>query len=230
MKDNPFTIACIGAHPDDIELAMGGTVLKMIEAGHKIYLIDLSNGEPTPYGTVETRKLESEKSAGLMGLSRIQLDFPNRYIEDTIYNKKRLAEVFREIQCNYIFTHYEFDSHPDHTAACKITEAARFYSKLTKSDIKGEPFYPEQIIYYFPAHIKINLKPSFCVDISVFIELKKQLLQCYESQFIKKGNGKVIDDVLLFNSFYGLSINKNFAEPFFIRESLDILQISRLFR
>lgn len=229
MNDNKLTIACVGAHPDDVELAMGGTVLQMKEAGHTVIMIDLSNGEPTPFGTIETRKLESEKSAQLLGVNRISMDLPNRYIEDTIINKKKLAEVFREIKCDYIFTHYEFDSHPDHTAACKLTEAARFYSKLTKSDIKGEPFYPQQILYYFPNHIKINLKPSFCVDISTYIDLKKQVLNCYESQFIKKGNGKVIEDAILSNSFYGLSINKGYAEPFLIRESLGIMELGRLF-
>ncbi|MCP5498670.1 MAG: PIG-L family deacetylase [Leptospiraceae bacterium] len=230
MNKTKLTIACVGAHPDDVELSMGGTVLRMKEAGHEVILVDLSNGEPTPYGSVETRKTESENSANLLGVKRIQLDFPNRYIEDSISNKKRLAEVFREIKCDYIFTHYEYDSHPDHGAACKLTEAARFYSKLTKSDIKGEPFYPYQIIYYFPNHIRINLKPSFCVDVSPFVEKKREALNCYESQFIKKGNGKMIEDTILLNSFYGLSINCNYAEPFYIREALDILKISSLFR
>lgn len=226
----PFTIACIGAHPNDVELAMAGTIARMKQAGHTVYLIDLSDGEISPFATPQIHHEESAKSAEILDVTRKQLNLPNRYIEDTITNKKKLAALFRELRCQYIFTHYEYDSHPDHRAACKLTEAARFYAKLNKaSDIAGTPFYPTQVLYFFPVHIKINLKPSFCVDISQHIETKRKALLAYDSQFIKKGNQKTIEDITLFNSYHGLSINCNYAEPFFIRESLDIITLSKLF-
>ncbi|MEM7180934.1 MAG: PIG-L family deacetylase [Spirochaetota bacterium] len=222
-------IACIGAHPNDVELSMGGTVKQMLEVGHEVVLIDLSDGEPSTSSSPGIRKAESKKAASTLGVERIQLGIAKRHIEDTIANKKRLAAVFREIRCQYIFTHYEFDSHPDHSATCKITEAARFYAKLAKSDIEGKPYYPSQILYYFPSHIKINLKPSFCVDISSHIDTKQATLSAYESQFLQKDAGKFLEEILLLNSFYGLSINRNYAEPFFIREPLDIISLAKLF-
>ena len=168
-----LNIACIGAHPDDVELSMGGSILRMKEAGHNVTIIDLTDGEPTPFGSKEIRKKESNQTKELLGVNRITLDLPNRYLEDTIDARKKLDEVLREVHPQYIFTHYEYDDHPDHNAACGLVEAARFYAKLTKSDIQGKPFYPAKIIYFFPNHISLNIVPSFCVDISEFLNRKK---------------------------------------------------------
>ena len=215
-------IVCIGSHPDDVELAMGGTILRIIEKGNEIIIVDLSNGEPTPYGSIEIREKESQQAANILGVRRITLNNKNRYIVDTIEAREELAEIFREFQPDIIFTHYEFDTHPDHTNASKLTEAARFYSKLTKSNMKGNPFFPKKIIYYFPNHTHLNLLPSFCIDISKFIETKVKLLHAYHSQFIAKGNGIIIDEIKQINRYFGLRINKEFAEPFFVKETIDL--------
>ncbi len=222
-------IICIGAHPDEVELSMGGSVLRLLDAGHEVTILDISDGEPTPHGSVEIRKEERTKAADLLGVKRITLDLKNRYIEETVENRIKLAEVFREIRSEYIFTHYDYDVHPDHIAVSKLTDSARFYSKLTKSDIKGEPFFPERVIYYFPNHIKLNLEPSFCVDISPYIERKRQVLECYESQFIKKGQGAFIRESLEANRYFGLRIHTEYAEPFFMRDTVGILEIGKLF-
>ncbi len=215
-------IACIGSHPDDVELAMGGTLLRLVEKGNEVVLIDLSDGEPTPFGSVEIREKESKEAARILGVNRISLQNKNRYFLDTFNAREELAEVFRENKIDLIFTHYEFDSHPDHTYASKITDAARFYSKLTKSNMKGEPHFPKKIIYYFPNHIHLNLLPSFCIDITKYIDTKLKALYSYHSQFIAKGNGIVIEEIKCVNKYYGLRIGKEFAEPFFLRESIDL--------
>jgi N-acetylglucosamine malate deacetylase 1 len=215
-------ILCIGSHPDDVELAMGGTLLRLLEKGNEVLIVDLSNGEPTPYGSIEIRKKESQEVASILGIKRITLNNKNRYIFDTIEAREELAEVFREFQPEIIFTHYEFDTHPDHTSASKLTEAARFYSKLTKSTMKGNPYFPKKIIYYFPNHIHLNLLPSFCVDISKVIDTKIKILNSYHSQFIAKGNGLLIDEIRQINRYFGIRISKEFAEPFFVRETIDL--------
>ena len=222
-------IICIGAHPDDVELSMGGSVLRLLDAGHEVTILDISDGEPTPHGSIEIRKIERTKAAEILGVNRITLDLRNRYIEETVENRVKLAEVFRQVRPNYIFTHYEYDVHPDHIAVSKLTDSARFYSKLTKSEIRGEPFFPNRVIYYFPNHIKLNLEPSFCVDISPYIEKKKQILECYESQFIKKGQGMFIRESIDANRYFGLRIQTEFAEPFFMRDTIGILEIGKLF-
>jgi N-acetylglucosamine malate deacetylase 1 len=221
-------IACVGAHPDDVELSMGGAILLLRDLGHEILIIDLTDGEPTPFGSPEIRREESKLAARKMGVDRITLSNPNRFLLDTIESRKMLAGVFRDFQPEIIFTHFEFDIHPDHGSACAITEASRFYSKLTKSDISGEPFFPSRIIYYFPNHIHINLLPSFCIDISSYVEKKKAVLECYDSQFLKKGNGIVIQKAIEVNRYFGIRIEKAFAEPFYLRDSLDLNFYSKL--
>ncbi len=222
-------IVCIGAHPDDVELSMGGSVLRLLDAGHEVTILDISDGEPTPHGSIEIREAERKKAAELLGVNRITLDIKNRYIEETVENRIKLAEVFRNLKCEYIFTHYEYDVHPDHIAVSKLTDSARFYSKLTKCDIKGEPFFPTRVIYYFPNHIKLNLEPSFCVDISPYIEKKQHVLECYESQFIKKGQGAFIRESIDANRYFGMRIGTGFAEPFYMRDSVGIMEIGKLF-
>ncbi len=217
-----MNIACIGSHPDDVELAMGGTVLRMKDKGHRVVILDLSDGEPTPFGTVEIRKKERMESASLMGVERFTLKNKNRYIFDSIESRIELAEYFREIKPEVIFTHYHYDVHPDHISACSITDAARFYSKLTKSEIQGEPFFPKKIIYYFPNHIHLNLLPSFCIDITNQIDAKIKILNIYKSQFIKKGDGILIKEISAINKYYGIRIGKEFAEPFLLRDTLDL--------
>ncbi len=222
-------ILCIGSHPDDVELSMGGAILRMVRANHEVVVLDLSNGEPTPFGSVETRKKESKKASEIMGIRRFELDFPNRFIMDSIDGRKKIAAFIRTVQPEILFTHFEFDSHPDHTECCKLIEGARFYSKLSNSDIPGEPFYPRKILYYFPNHIKLDIHPSFCVDIGDFVEKKKQILECYESQFIKNGNGRVIEECILANRYFGQRIGKLSAEPFHSRETLDVIELAGLF-
>ncbi len=222
-------IVCIGAHPDDVELSMGGTIEVLKKVGHEILLLDLTNGEPTPFGSIEIRKEESNKAKNILGVERITLDIPNRYIEDSIINRIKISEVFREFKPEYIFTHYEFDSHPDHIAASKLTDAAKFYSKLTKCEIKGEPFFPKKVLYYFPNHIKLNLEPSFIVDISEFMEIKKKVLECYESQFIKKGSGVLIEETKEINRYFGIRIGVEYGEAFYSRETIAIREFAKIF-
>jgi len=215
-------IICIGSHPDDVELAMGGTLLRILERGNEVLIVDLSNGEPTPFGSIEIREKESQEVAKILGIKRLTLKNKNRYIFDTIEAREELAEVFREFRPEVIFTHYEFDTHPDHTNASKLTEAARFYSKLTKTTMRGDPFFPKKIIYYFPNHIHLNLLPSFCIDITKQIDNKLKILNLFHSQFIAKGNGLIIEEIKIINRYFGIRINTEYAEPFFVRETIDL--------
>lgn len=213
-----MNILCIGAHPDDVEIGMGGTVASLVNQGHKVLILDLTNGEPTPYGTPEIRKKESEKSAEVLGVKRITLDLPNRFLEDTIENRKKIAEIIRDFQPKYIFAPFFDDAHPDHISASKLADAARFYAKLTKSDIKGEPFYPKRIIYYFPIHIRLRIQPTFIIDISNFVEIKKRAILCYESQFVLPKKESIVDSVIIENYYWGNQVHTIAGEPFFQKE------------
>ena len=116
----------------------------------------------------------------------------------TLEHRRALAAVFRRVRPRLLFAPYWEDAHPDHTAATKLVEDARFWSKLSKSDIPGEPFHPSRILYYFSVHLKIVERPSFLVDVSDQHEAKLAALRCYRSQLVDnqpEGRPGVIDSV-----------------------------------
>src|ERR1700733_5594140 len=166
------SILIIAPHPDDAELGMGGTILKLAGQGHTVHLVDMTNGEPTPHGSVEIRARESAAAAKVLGVSRTLLGLKNREVQHTIEARHALAAVIRKHKADWLFVPYPIDAHPDHVAVTKIAEDARFDAKLTKTNIPGEPYYPKRIIYYFCTHLRLNINPTFCLDISDMIDQK----------------------------------------------------------
>ncbi len=108
----------IGAHPDDVEIGMGGTIAACVYQGHRVTILDLTDGEPTPMGSTERRRAEGEAAARMLGVERrITLPLPNRYLADTVENRVAVAEVIREVRPEIVFLPYGVDAHPDHVAA-----------------------------------------------------------------------------------------------------------------
>jgi bacillithiol biosynthesis deacetylase BshB1 len=166
-------VLVIGAHPDDAEIGMGGTIRALVGRGDTVTLLDLTDGEPTPMGSPERRRAESEAAARLLGVERrITLPLPNRYLMDTVENRVAVAEVIREIRPDLLCVPYWVDAHPDHLAAERLAEAARFYAKLTRTDMRGAPHYPDRIVHFFCTHYRLQVSPACIVDISEHIELK----------------------------------------------------------
>ena len=142
----------IGAHPDDVEIGMGGAIAAFVQHGHGVTILDLTDGEPTPMGTPERRRAESDAAAQTLGVRRrITLPLPNRYLMDTVENRVAVAEVIREVRPEILFIPYGVDAHPDHIAAERLGEAARFYAKLTKTEMRGDPHYPGRILHFWAA-------------------------------------------------------------------------------
>lgn len=183
--DSPFDILVVAPHPDDAELGMGGTIALLRSQGKKVGILDLTNGEPTPYGSPEIRREETAKANQALGNPwRYNAGMRNRYLEPSIENRHRLAGLFRLTKPRWIFAPYWSDAHPDHVAATELVEAARFWSKLTKSDIPGEPFHPSRIFYYYCIHLKLVPQPAFIVDITQHWESKAASVNAYQSQFV----------------------------------------------
>jgi N-acetylglucosamine malate deacetylase 1 len=213
------SILVFGPHPDDAELGMGGTILKLARQGHKVHLVDMTNGEPTPFGTVEKRAAEGAAAAKVLGVERTLLGLPNREVVHSIENRHKVAAVIRKHRADWIFVPYPIDAHPDHVAVTKICEDARFDAKLTKSSIPGEPYYPKRVIYYFCTHLRMNFTPNFCVDVSDTIERKIESVKCYESQFV--GNSAFVPEMVrTITAYFGSRIGTAYAEPFFTHEML----------
>ena len=146
----------VAPHPDDAELGMGGTIVRLIQQGWKVGILDLTDGEPTPLGSRERRARETAAANAALGNPwRKNLGLSNRSLEPTLLNRRALAAIFRQVRPRVVFAPYWEDAHPDHTAATKLVEDARFWSKLSKSDIAGQPFHPARILYYFSVHLRI---------------------------------------------------------------------------
>lgn len=214
----PQRILCAGAHPDDVEIGMGGTVASLVERGHTVFILDLTDGEPTPHGSPEKRARESAEAAAVLGVERRCLGMPNRFLEDTIDNRKKIAGVIREFRPDYVFAPWVEDAHPDHIAASHLLDAARFYAKLTKTDISGEPCFPKRVIYYYPVHLRLRIQPSYLFDISSTLDKKVRAIRSYRSQFEEAGKTDLIDRFIDENRNWGFQGGCEAAEPFFQKE------------
>jgi bacillithiol biosynthesis deacetylase BshB1 len=212
------SILIIGPHPDDQELGMGGTIARLARQGHTVHLLDMTNGEPTPHGSVETRAAEAASAARVLGVERTLLGLKNREVTHNLDSRHKLAALIRVHRPNILFVPYPIDAHPDHVAVTRIAEDARFDAKLTKSPIAGEPWHPKRIIYYFCTHLRMSFQPTFVIDISDQIDMKMQAIACYKSQRLHE-NG-IADQVKTLNAYFGGRIETKYAEPFFTYEVL----------
>jgi bacillithiol biosynthesis deacetylase BshB1 len=222
----------VSPHPDDAELGVGGTMIRLIRQGWKVGILDLTSGEPTPLGSLEKRAAETSAANEVLGNPwRKNLGLPNRSLESTLANRRAIAAVFRRVKPRLIFAPYWEDAHPDHVAATRLVEDARFWSKLSKSDIPGTPFHPARILYYFSVHLRIVERPSVVIDISDQLEAKVAALRCYRSQLVDNqpaGRPGVIDSVCDRTRYWGHMAGVLHAEPFASREPIGLSSLEHL--
>jgi bacillithiol biosynthesis deacetylase BshB1 len=225
-------VLVIAPHPDDAELGMGGAILKFKAEGHSVGVLDLTNGEPTPHGTPAIRARETEAASEVLGLDwRENLGLPNRSLQATLEARGQLAGVIRQVRPRWLFAPYWVDAHPDHVAATELVEAARFWSKLTKSDLPGEPHHPERIYNYYCVHLRLAPQPAFVLDISDHWEQKLAAIHCYKSQFITGRPTEpptFVDRLRDEAAYWGSKINARYGEPFASREPLGLKSMREL--
>ncbi len=217
-------ILAIGAHPDDIEISIGGTLIKMRKRGHSIAICHCSDGEPTPNGTRELRLAEAARAADLLGAELLILDLPNRYMTDTIENRIKIANVIRKYKPRILLSPYPAGNHPDHRMVSHLVDAARFTAKLTKYDHNGtpwelEPYWcPTQFLYSLGVRAEEAL-PSFIVDISAEHDAKLDVLRSYASQF------NVNMRFLGGSDTWGPWIGAKYGEAFWSRRTLGVVDL-----
>jgi len=224
-----MNILIVGPHPDDQELGMGGTIAKLAGQGHNVLLLDMTDGEPTPHGDPRKRAAEAAAAAEILGVKRIGLDLPNRFVQHTIEARHKVAGVIRLHQAEIVFTPYFQDAHPDHVATTRIVEDARFDAKLTKIDLPGEPIYPKWLFYYYCTHLRWVADPSFLFDITGFEQRKHDAIVAYETQFvIPEKNRRVVEWIDAANRYFGSRIGTAAAEPFYTKEPLGLSGLDSL--
>ena len=141
-------VLVIAPHPDDAELGMGGTMALMLSQGLAVGILDLTDGEPTPLGSPQIRARETSAASAALGITwRENLGLPNRRLRATLAARGAVAGVIRRTRPRWLFAPHWVDAHPDHIAGTRLAEGARFWAKLTKSDLPGDPWHPERIWY-----------------------------------------------------------------------------------
>ena len=217
-------ILALGPHPDDVEIGMGGTVAALVRQGHSVVLCDLTNGEPTPRGSPERRAAEAAEAARVLGVERrITLPLPNREVADTVAARRQVAEVIREVRPDVLFVPYWVDAHPDHVAGAALAEAARFYAKLTRTTMRGDPTYPSRVVHFVTSHYRLHVTPTFLFDISATMEQKLRAVAAYPSQFAdEEGAMPILEMLREVARYWGHLIGCRYAEPFVTREPVGL--------
>ncbi|HYO26455.1 MAG TPA: bacillithiol biosynthesis deacetylase BshB1 [Lacipirellulaceae bacterium] len=225
-------ILVVAPHPDDAELGMAGAILKFIAEGKRVGVLDLTSGEPTPHGSLEIRARETAAATKILGLEwRENLGLPNRSLQPTLEARAALAGVFRQQKPRWLFAPYWVDAHPDHTAATQLVDDARFWAKLTKTDLPGEPHHPQRIYNYYCIHLKQAIQPAFVLDISEQWEAKAASIRAYESQFVTgrpTAAPTFLDQLRDEASYWGKTIGVRYGEPFTSREPIGLTSLASL--
>ncbi len=229
-------LLAIAAHPDDVELTCGGTLLKMAQLGYNTGVLDLTAGEMGTRGTPETRAKEAAKAAKLLGVKwRGTLGAPDSDVQPTRQHKLRLAAVIRELRPKTVILPYWEARHPDHYHASALGYEGCFLAGLKQLPLEGEAYRPFKILYSIAY---ANVRPTFVVDITAQYEQRRKAILAFGSQFRpKKGEtkGKVhlaIDrleaEMNHLARHYGQMIGVDYGEPFLQKELMKIDDIVKM--
>lgn len=235
-------ILAFGVHPDDVELGCSGTLLKMKDMGYTFGIVDLTRGELGSRGTAETRKIEAEKAASILGASfRVNLGMADGFFEINKQNILSVATQLRKYQPRVVLANAIHDRHPDHSRASKLVSDACFYSGLIKIELTDEDGTPlavhrPQAVYHYLQDR--NLKADFLVDISSFMDKKIESILAFETQFNASERDEIqtpISSKLFFEFLYakarayGRDINVDYAEGFTVERAPGVPDIMKLF-
>jgi bacillithiol biosynthesis deacetylase BshB1 len=230
-------VLAIFAHPDDVELSVGGTLLKMKHLGYKTAALDVTQGEMGTRGTVVGRAAEAAEAAQILKLDvRENLELPDGHVFADDESRTKLVRVLRRLKPKVILTHQENDPHPDHNHIVQLVrESARLASMYRYDEETG----PEKIAVPIVAHNVFSrlVIPSFVVDISDFLGEKMAAIRAHRSQFYDPSSSEPetrlsAKDFLIQlenrSRFFGSLIGTQAGEPFFVREALNIEDPVRL--
>ncbi|MCE9672051.1 bacillithiol biosynthesis deacetylase BshB1 [Myxococcus stipitatus] len=243
-------VLAFGPHPDDVELFCGGLLARMAEVGHRTGIVDLSRGEKSSRGTVESRAAETEAASRELGLSvRENLGLADGWLNPwegfeapeaervRASAVARVVEVLRRLRPELVIVPWEEERHPDHEAASALVTRALFFAGVRRFETEppGAPFTPRQVLYYPLRHLA---EPSFVVDVSQVHARKMAAVRCYASQVEPRpdapptlvGSALSLSSLEARDRFYGARIGVAHGEPYVARETLGLVDPVEHFR
>ncbi|HZS03917.1 MAG TPA: bacillithiol biosynthesis deacetylase BshB1 [Blastocatellia bacterium] len=221
----------IAAHPDDVELSVGGTLIRLAGMGYKTGVLDLTRGESGTRGTPEIRAQEAARAAELMGLSvRENLDLGDAHVWLNEETRVKLVRVLRRLRPRVIFTQYRDDPHPDHAHTAQLVREAAHIAGLAKYDAGSgqERWRPSCVAHFlFPR----TIAPSFIVDISDALQRKWEAIRAHASQFHNPQSSELesrvstprfLQEIEARDRYFGAMIGVESGEAFYVREALNV--------
>lgn len=224
-------VLAIFSHPDDAELTVAGTLLKLKSLGYRTGVLDVTRGEMGTRGTIEQRQLESNEAARLLNLDvRRNLALPDGHVRTDDNSRVAMVRALRAHKPKVLMTQHWDDPHPDHAATAHLVrEAARLASMRRYDEDAGQGTIRVPAIMY-AVHSRLVV-PSFIVDISDFLEDKMTAIRAHTSQFFQEGTDqpltrisdrRFLDEIETRSRYYGALIGVEAGEPFYVREALNV--------
>ncbi len=226
MRDN-YDVVAIGAHPDDLEVVMGGTAKKFVNQGLSVLFVDLCDGEPSRHAPVGVRRQQSERASEILGVDRLILGFQDRLIEDSLEARLDVAALIRRYRPRYVFTTEGEGVHPDHKVITDIVVNAVFFARLPKWDeVPGAETLADtgvhEIERLFFGHCRMEApwdRFDFAVDVSEVYEHKLASLAAYESVF-SGDQATLLERYSAEDRYVGSLVGVRYAEAFRARSPL----------
>lgn len=237
MSDHVDLLA-IAAHRDDVELTCGGTLAKAARAGHRVGIIDLTQGEMGTRGDAATRATEAERAAKTLGVAiRLNAGMRDAHLQNDEASRKTVVELIRRSRPSVVILPFPVGRHPDHRIASELGRDACYLAGLAKYEPgKGGAAYRPYKLLFALAYREDPVKPTFVVDISDVFETKLQAIRCYTSQFDgAKAAGEVYPTghdlyelIRVQSAHYGSLIRRRYGEPFFTPETQEVDDVLKL--
>ena len=236
MTTAALDVLAIMAHPDDVELTCGGTLLASAALGRRVGIADLTAGETGSRGTVEIRAAEALESSRILGVVvRENLHLPDAHLVNTPAAREVVIRAIRRHRPTVVITHARQGRHPDHIAAAQLVRDACFLAGLKNLVPEMPAFRPRKVLHAMSFREDV-IAPSFVVDISDVFEQKLAAIRCYRSQFdglSQAGevypNGEPLPDIIRHQAaHYGTMIRARYGEPFHTTETLRVTDITSL--
>jgi bacillithiol biosynthesis deacetylase BshB1 len=229
QNEDSIDIIAFAPHPDDAEMGCGGLLAAMKNKGHSTGIVDLTRGELSSNGNLETRKKETLKATEILMLDmRVNLGMQDGNIECNMKNKLKVIDILRKYTPKAVLFPYYKDRHPDHENSSKLIRDAVFLSGLSKLETDSQAYRPNIALNYM---LHYEFSSSFIVDISEYFEKKVQAVKAYDSQFFSGNNNKVITHIstkafkeILHTraKYFGQKIRAEYGEPYFINSEIKI--------